>query len=79
MLEPDDPEEWAGEIFDEIDANGSGEIEVYQFIELLVSLPACTMKDEEIHHVVMEFDKSGDGSIDKEEFIETVKEMRESL
>lgn len=88
MQEPDDPEEWGGEIFDEIiekrkkagedmdETQQEEEITVAEFVQLLKGLDSG-MTHEEILLGAHSFDPSGDGNIDRDEFVQTVKEMSE--
>jgi hypothetical protein len=61
-------------LFNEIDLDGSGEIDKYEFNEALVNL-GVQLKPREIANLVAEVDKDGSGTISFPEFMQMIKSL----
>ena len=61
-------------LFNEIDLDGSGEIDKYEFNEALVKL-GVKLKPREIANLVAEVDKDGSGTISFPEFMQMIKSL----
>ena len=62
------------DLFNEIDLDGSGEIDKYEFNEALVKL-GVKLKPREIANLVAEVDKDGSGTISFPEFMQMIKSL----
>ena len=68
-------------MLDEVDADGSGEIEVEEFLVLMVNYvgPQGEAKDEEVEEAFRLMDADGGGTIDKDELGDCLKELGEEM
>jgi len=61
-------------LFNEIDLDGSGEIDKYEFNEALLKL-GVTLKPRDLDNLVKEVDEDGSGTISFEEFMSMIKSL----
>jgi calmodulin len=74
-------EEDLKKMLDEVDADGSGEIDVEEFLVLMVNYvgPQGEAKDEEIEEAFRLMDADGGGTIDKDELGTCLKDLGEEM
>ena len=66
-------------LFEEMDKDGSGEIDIEELIEALTDFSKKVQNDwpqEDLEKVIHFFDKNHDPKLDKEEYTEAVKELK---
>jgi calmodulin len=74
-------EEDLKKMLNEVDADGSGEIDVEEFLVLMVNYvgPQGEAKDEEIEEAFRLMDADGGGTIDKDELGDCLKDLGEEM
>jgi len=80
-LGQDKKEEDIKKMLDEVDADGSGEIDVEEFLVLMVNYvgPQGEAKDEEIEEAFKLMDADSGGTIDKDELGDCLKKLGEPM
>ena len=64
-----DPVEMAKQLFDQVDANGDGQLDAEEIASLATRL-GKRLSQSELDKAMAEMDSDGDGSVDKQEWVE---------